>query len=108
VGSLNFCGVFPFVLEVWTGDNTPTQGFRIMTNVFKLFTMYGAASLGWMLYSLIPPIVSIILVMVAQRRVEELKHIQEALVTEWGPEVSAPPKAAPVKPAPAKRRRRAA
>jgi hypothetical protein len=108
VGSLNFCGVFPFILEVWTGDNTPSQAFQILTNVFKLLMMYGAASMGWMLYSLIPPIVSIILVMVAQRRVEQLKQIQEALVAEWGPEVSEPPKAAPVKPAPPKRRRRAA
>lgn len=90
VGSANFCGVFPFILEVWAGDHTPTQAFQILGNVFKLFIMYGAASFGWLLYAMIPPIVSAILVMVAERRVAELRTIQEALVNEWGPDIANP------------------
>lgn len=105
VGSANFCGVFPFVLEVWAGDHTPAQAFQILANVFKLFIMYGAASFGWLLYAMIPPIVSAILVMVAERRVAELHTIQEALINEWGPDVSTP-QTAPKAEAPRPRKRR--
>ena len=107
VGSANFCGVFPFILEVWAGDHTPAQAFRILSNVFKLFIMYGAASFGWLLYAMIPPIVSAILVMVAQQRVAELRTIQEALINEWGPDAANPrpaPKAEAARPRTRRRR----
>ena len=106
VGSMNFVGVFPYLLEVWTDEHTPAQAFRILSNGFKLLVIFGMAGLGWTLYSLIPPVVSAIMVMLAQRRVEELRLIQEALVTDWGPEVSEPPAAAPPAAKPDKPRRR--
>ncbi len=105
VGSINFCGIFPYVMEIWAGDHSIDQAISILSDAFKLFVIFGTAGIGWLIYSGIPPLVSTMLLLRAQRRVEQLKEIQQDLVREWGPEVTQPPPP-PGATAPARRRRR--
>jgi hypothetical protein len=98
VGSINFCGIFPYVIEIWAGDHTIDQSFDILSNVFKLFVIFGSAGIGWLIYSGIPPMVSTMLLLRAEHRLEQLKDIQQELVIEWGPEVAQPSRGAATPP----------
>lgn len=90
VGGINFCGVFPYMLQLWTGENTLNESVRIMTDVFSLAIMYGAAAFGWMIYQSLPPIITTFMTVIAQHRVSTLRAQQRTLVEEWGNDVSTP------------------
>ncbi len=88
VGGLNFCGVFPHVLELWDGYHSIGSALGILTDVFSLVVMYGVAVLGWALFSVIPPVVVSVLTVMAQRRVANLRTSQRHIIEEWGEDVA--------------------
>ena len=88
VGGLNFCGVFPYLLDLWAGEHTVGESLGILTNVFSLLLMYGAAGFGWMVFIAIPPVVGAFLTVMAQRRVSQLRRDQRELIEEWGEDVA--------------------
>ncbi|MBL6932116.1 MAG: hypothetical protein ISR45_04140 [Rhodospirillales bacterium] len=90
VGGINICGVFPYLMELWTGDNSMEGAMRILTDVFSLIVMYGAASFGWMIYQSLPPIVATFLTVIAQSRVSSLRSVQRQLIEDWGDDVATP------------------
>jgi len=88
VTSMNFCGVFPSILELWTNDHTIAAASNTVTDVFSLAVMFGAAAFGWMIYSSVPPVIAQFLAQLAQRRVNILQAQQRKIVDEWGPSVA--------------------
>lgn len=102
VGGMNFCGVFPFILDLWLGTYTLAAALDILTDVFSLAVMYGLAGFGWALYTAIPPVVVSVLTVITQRRIATLRTSQRRIIEEWGDEVAKtgddekkpPPKAA--------------
>jgi hypothetical protein len=90
VGGINLCGVFPYLMEMWTGSNTIDGAMLILTDVFSLVVMYGAAAFGWMIYQSLPPIVATFLTVIAQSRVSSLRTIQRQLIEDWGDDVATP------------------
>ena len=97
VGGLNLAGVFPHLLPIWFGAHTTQAAEVVLTDVFVLVSMYGAALFGWMLYFAVPPLVGAVLSVMAQRRVALLRLSQKSLIEEWGESVANPKdaKAAP-------------
>jgi len=89
VGAMNFSGLFPSVLNLWGGAHTSRHAIDILTNVFDLFIIYGAASFGWMMFTVIPPLVTTFLTLMSERRVATLRAYQNKIIEEWGPEVAA-------------------
>jgi hypothetical protein len=89
IGGLNFSGVFPSLLDLWTGANSVSAAIDIMTDPFRLIVMYGAAGFGWLLFAMLPSVVGAILAVNAQRRVAQLRGTQRELIAEWGPEIAA-------------------
>lgn len=90
VGGINFCGVFPYMMEMWTGSNTIDAAMLILTDVFSLVIMYGAAAFGWMIYQSLPPIVATFLTVIAQSQVSSLRSTQRQLIEDWGEDVATP------------------
>jgi len=82
VGGMNFCGVFPYLLELWTSTNT--SAIAIITDIFKLVVMFAAAGFGWLLYLSIPPVIGAFLTVMSQRRVAQLRSNQKDIIEEWG------------------------
>ncbi len=82
VGGMNFSGVFPYLLELWTGANT--SAIAIITDIYKLLVMFAAAGFGWMLFLAIPPVVGAFLTVMSQRRVAQLRSNQKNIIEEWG------------------------
>lgn len=90
VGSMNFAGVFPYLLKLWTLPQSFESAASIVTSVFALVVMYGAAAFGWMIFIAVPPVVIAFLVVLAQRRVAVLRASQRKIVEEWGESVARP------------------
>lgn len=90
VGGLNFCGVFPYILDLWMTSHTLDYAKDLLTDVFALLVMYGAAAFGWMIFVSIPPVVLAILNVIAQRRVATLRNNQVKIIEEWGRDVAMP------------------
>lgn len=55
VGGMNLSGVFPYLLDLWTGNDDFNAAIEILTDVFSLLVMYSGAGFGWMLFMSIPP-----------------------------------------------------
>lgn len=87
VGGLNFCGVFPYLLDLWFGDHTVSQATQMLTDVFVLAVMYGGAGMGWMLYLSLPPVIASFIQVMSERRLEQLRKTQKAIIQEWGDEI---------------------
>ncbi len=88
VGGLNFAGVIPYLFALWFGVHTMDESFSLLGNSSVLLWAYGASMFGWMLYKIMPPVVSSWLTFVTERRVSSLKAAQKKLVEEWGDEVA--------------------
>ena len=88
VGGLNFSGVFPYLLDLWAGEHTIGSAMEVLTDVFSLLLMYGAAGFGWMIFIAVPPVVGAFLTVMAQRRVSQLRRDQKELIEEWGEDVA--------------------
>jgi len=88
VGGINFCGVFPYLMDLWGHSNTMDMSIRILTDVFSLVIMYGAAGFGWMVYITLPPVIAAFLSVIAQHKLSALRATQRQLIEEWGEDVS--------------------
>lgn len=87
VGGLNFSGVFPFVMTLWSGKHSIDAATGVVTNVFSLAVMFGSAGLGWLLFAAVPPVIATFLKVLSERRLAVLRAQQRKLVEEWGDDV---------------------
>lgn len=90
VAGINGCGVFPYMLDLWTGSHSINQAISIMTDPFSLIVMYGAAAFGWMMFITVPPVITSFLGVMAQQKVATLRTQQRKLIEEWGESVARP------------------
>jgi len=88
VFAMNFAGIFPYLLDLWMGSNSMSVAIDSLTNVFSLFVMYGSAAVGWVLFTVTPPVVTTVMTIIAQRRVTGLRARQKKLLNEWGETVA--------------------
>lgn len=88
VGCLNFLGVFPSLVTLWTKDHSFDTGFSLLTDPFSLLMILGATSIGWTIFLMAPTVVSMFLSMRIELSVDRLKKRQATLIGEWGVGVS--------------------
>ena len=88
VCGMNFSGVFPFLTDIWFKNHSIDAAVRVLTNVFDLMVIYGAAAFGWMMFIAVPPVVTQFISAMLQRRVQVLRAQQQTIVEEWGEGVS--------------------
>lgn len=89
VGGMNFCGVFPYLLELWFKSHSINGAMVILTDMFSIAVMYFAAAFGWLMFIAIPPVVASVLSVVEQRQVVSLRAQQKKILEEWGKAVAA-------------------
>ncbi len=87
VGLLNFCGVAPYIGQLWIGDHSLDGLGAILLDVNAWLFMYGSAGLGWLICYSMPSAVAMYLTVRDQRQVGQLCSRQKVLVKEWGPAV---------------------
>ncbi len=84
VFGMNFSGLLPFLMDIWFKNHSTDAAIAVLTNVFDLVVIYGAAMFGWMLYVSLPPVITTFLTVIAERRVVVLKSNQKTILEEWG------------------------
>jgi len=89
VGSINFIGVFPYVMDLWTEINSIDAAMNMVGDIFALLVMYSAAAFGWLLFLAMPTVISSFVIVMQQRKVAQLRGQQKDLIDEWGAEVAA-------------------
>ena len=89
VGSINFIGVFPYIVKLWGIDNTFHGAFSITTDLVAMMVMYAAAAFGWLVYMALPSLISSFVLVMQQRKVAQLRGEQKLLIEEWGATVAA-------------------
>jgi hypothetical protein len=88
VGCMNFCGVLPFMLQLWTQEHSFAMAWRIVGDPVSWMVMYAAASVGWIIYYAAPHVVAAYLRFQLDRRINKLREYQKELVTEWGDSIT--------------------
>lgn len=88
VGAMNFTGVLPFIIRLWTEEHSYEHAFRVIGDPITWLVMYGAAALGWAIYFVAPGIVGMFIGMRTEQRIQRLRRRQRDLVEEWGPGVA--------------------
>lgn len=88
VGMLNICGVLPFLLNMWTKNNSLAGAMQVVGSPLAWLVMYGAAGVGWGIFYGVPPAVVNFHVMRAEMRIDALRKALAELVQEWGVEVA--------------------
>jgi hypothetical protein len=88
VGCMNFTGVLPFMIQLWTEEHSYERAFQVIGDPFTWLVMYGAAALGWSIYFVAPGIVGMFIAMRTEQRIQRLRRRQRELVEEWGPGVA--------------------
>ncbi len=96
VASMNFCGVFPYLMNLWFETHTMYAAMNILADVFALAVMLGGAASGWIIYTTVPPVISSFLSVIAQQRVNALRSEQRKLIEEWGQKVAVQAEAASI------------
>jgi len=84
VAGMNFCGLFPYLMDLWLGTHSMRAASEIVTDVFALGVIYGAAAFGWMIFVAVPPVIGTFLTVMTQRRIGVLRNLQREIIQEWG------------------------
>ncbi|MBH68730.1 MAG: hypothetical protein CMM58_10295, partial [Rhodospirillaceae bacterium] len=93
VGALNFVGVLPLLVTLWTKDHSFDMGFSVLSDPFNWLMVLGAVSAGWTIFLVAPTFVAMFLTARIELSVDRLKKRQSKLVEEWGDGVSGDRKA---------------
>jgi hypothetical protein len=94
VGALNFAGLAPYLMKIWM-HHTVLMAMQMLTDPFAWLAMYGAASVGWIIFLSAPSIAWLQVELTGARRIKTLKSRQRQLIDEWGDEVAEAAGAAP-------------
>ncbi len=87
VGFLNFAGILPFLVVLWSGRHDLLSAMRILTDVYAWLVVYAAAAMGWLVYLGMPSVAGFIMQIHAARRIRVLETRRKALIREWGEDI---------------------
>ena len=88
VAALNFAGVSPYLVDFVFGTASFGRAFELVSDVFVLVVIYGAAAAGWVLVMIMPPVAAIVLGVITDSRIQALRKDQRQLVEDWGGDVA--------------------
>lgn len=88
VGSLNFAGCSPYMIDVWKRGGDINTAIDTITDPQAMVVMFFAAGMGYMVDWAMTGIVSSVMVQRAKGRLKEISQHQKILTERWGVEVS--------------------
>ncbi len=88
VGAMNFAGIVPFLIDLWTKGQTLDNALRMLMDTHTWVVILGAAAVGQLIVYAVPPAIAAMSSTTAEARVKALKKNLELLKESWGPEVA--------------------
>lgn len=95
LAAINLAGVLPYLADLWRDHPKLDDAFRIIADPYALCVMLGSAALALAIFWAAPQVAASIINVNAGRRLSGLVKAKDALIKEWGPEVSSSASAAP-------------
>ncbi|WP_282606723.1 hypothetical protein [Pelagibius sp. Alg239-R121] len=89
VGMMNLAGSIPAIAELWSQGQTFQASFDGMSDIFSWASALMASGLGWLIYWIMPPIISNFQGVASKTQVLGLRAKQKKLIATWGDEVAA-------------------
>lgn len=90
VAAMNFAGLSPTLVDFVLGAASFSRALELVSNVFVLVVIYGAAAVGWVLVLALPPAAAIVLGVITDSRIQALRKEQRRLIEVWGEDVAGP------------------
>lgn len=87
VAAMNFAGVSFYIVDFIAGTASFSRALELVSDVFVIAVIYGAAAGGWVMIMAIPPVTAVILTALAESKIQSLRKEQAELVKNWGEEV---------------------
>ncbi len=88
VGAMNFAGILPFIIDLWSKGQTMTNAIQIMGNANNWLIILGAAAIGQMVVYAIPQALATLTLTQAESRAKALRKNLDLLKESWGAEVA--------------------
>ena len=88
VGTMNFAGALPFLLELWGTNNSISGVFEILRHPKTIVIVYSIAMCGYIIDATISDIVAKIMIQKAKSRVRDVEKRQTELRERWGDTVN--------------------
>lgn len=95
IASMNVAGVVPFVYQLWMNGNDLPTAIAIVSEPLAWLVFMCAAASGWLVFYVVPGLVTAVQKFNARQSIRELRRRQEELVEEWGPSVAGPARKQP-------------
>ncbi len=88
VGAMNFAGVLPFIIDLWSKGQTMGNAIQIMGIANNWLIILGASAIGQMIVYAIPQALATLTLTQAESRAKSLRKNLDMLKEAWGPEVA--------------------
>jgi hypothetical protein len=88
ISVLNFAGVLPFIMDLWSGGRGMAGAMAILMEPTAWFAMYGAAGIGWAIYTYVPKVIGLYTTQRAEAGIATRRALQKRLVARWGEKVT--------------------
>ena len=90
VAAANVAGVAPFVVELLMRGPTMVRAMGMLSDVFVIAVMFGAAAIGWGRVIGMPKVAAVYIEVTNETKIKLMRREQQRLVEEWGEEITAP------------------
>lgn len=88
IGAMNFAGCFPFLLMLWTGENTSQVSINMLADPMTIIVIYSIAGLGYFINFLVTRGVISVLVQKSHHRMKKIDQEKQLLIDRWGQKVT--------------------
>lgn len=88
IGSMNFVGTLPFLIDLWSRGQTIGNVVNIMSQMTTWVVIFGAAAMGKLIIFAVPQATATITLANAERRLKLLNENLNSLKAAWGPDVA--------------------
>lgn len=88
IGSMNFAGCFPYLLEIWNQGNTMEMAMSYLMEPMTVIVMYSAAASGYLINWLVTWGIASMMVRRGHSRIQRIEKEKQALEERWGKKVN--------------------
>jgi hypothetical protein len=88
VGAMNFAGIVPFIIDLWSKGQTMPNALHILGDANSWVVILGAAAIGQLVVYAIPQALATLTLAQAESRVKAMRKNLTLLQESWGPEVA--------------------
>jgi len=88
VGAMNFAGLLPFVIDLWSKGQTLPNAIQILATSNTWLVVLGASAVGQLIVYSIPQAIATLTLTQAESRAKALRKNLDMLKESWGPDVA--------------------